>query len=382
MALSAEQLLEKVEALQPLVEAHWSQMEAERTLPTPLVEALVESGLLMMSAPTDVGGSDLSLVEQFPIYEAVGYLDASLCWVMATCGTGAGWPAAYLGAEVRRHVYQDGIAPKVSVSVLPAGRARPVDGGYMLSGQWGFASGVFHADWVVGGALTVTADGEKPQRTFHMMPTNSIVVVDNWDAAGLRGSGSGGFKVDDLFVPDGFSWQFGGQLSQPARAHHLGLMGFVINEHPALALGVARRALDEIIAVAKYSHSQFRGKSLADRQVFQKALAQADLRWQAARTLILGGLVRLWEYAESATTPPDALLAELRAIGSFVSKEAIDLTTIAFQYGGGRAIMSNNILQRCLRDIHAVSQHFLTSDVSLENYGQFLLELPGADLRG
>ena len=382
MSLTADELLARARALEPIVSENWEQMEVARTLPEPLVDALVTSGLLMMSAPRAVGGSDLTLVEQFSIYEAVGYMDASLCWTLATCGTGAGWSAAYLGPSAREEVYGPGIAPKVSVSVLPAGRALQVEGGYLLNGQWGFASGVFHADWVVGGALTVVDEGVKPSRTFHMMPTASVKLVDNWHAAGLRGSGSGGFAVTDVFVPDAFSWLFDGPLHEPARAHHLGLMGFVINEHPALALGVARRALDEITTVAKVSHSHFRGKSLADRQVFQKSLARAELRWRAARTLILEALDRLWAYAERAETPPDALLAELRAVGTHVSKEAIELTTIAFQYGGGRAIMSNNILQRCLRDIHAVSQHFLTSDVSFENYGQFLLDLPDANLRG
>ncbi|MEM7113393.1 MAG: acyl-CoA dehydrogenase family protein [Chloroflexota bacterium] len=380
MATQAE-LLQAVEQLRPVVEANWMQMETERTLPDELVAALDASGLLMMSAPRVVGGSELDLIEQLDVYQAVGYLDASLCWAMMTCGTGISWSAGYLSEAARNEIYGGSHIPRTAIAVLPAGRATPIDGGYRLTGSWNFCSGVRHAEWLVGGGIL---EGPNPRRLFAMFPAEKATIVDNWHAAGLRGSGSAGFKTENIFVPNRFVWFFDDPLTLPTKLHRLGLLGFVINEHPGLSLGVARRALDTVKNEAKEAHSRFRGKSLAGRPVFQKALAEAEIRWLAARSLIENGLRRLWAVVDGDETavPSNALLAELRAIGTFISKEAIDITTIAFQYGGGRAIMENNVLQRCLRDIHAVSQHYLTSDVAFENYGQFILELHNAYLRG
>jgi len=381
---SAVDLLGEVAKLKPVVEANWMKMETERTLPDEVVTALDQSGLLLMSAPRAVGGSELDIVSQLDVYQAVGYLDASVCWTMMTCGTGVSWPAGYLSEEARETIYGAQRVPRVSISVLPAGTATQTDGGYLLTGSWNFVSGINHAEWLVGGALFEDETAPTQRRMFAMFRAEQVTLVDNWHAAGLRGSGSAGFSVESLFVPEQFVWFLDDVLTLPTKLHRLGLMGFVINEHPGLSLGVARRALDTVIEDAKLSHSRFRGRSLADRAVFQEALARAELRWLSARALIENGLRRLWHQVEQDDDAyaSDALLAELRAIGTHVSKEAIQITTTAFQFGGGRAIMESSVLQRCLRDIHAVSQHFLTSEVAFENYGKFILGLPDADLRG
>ena len=381
---SKEELLAAVDQMAPIVEANFMALDTERTLPKALVDALEQSGLLMMSAPKAVGGSELNLLDQYEVYKAVGYLDGSLCWTMMTTGTSISWPAGYLSDEAANVLYFGERIPRVSTSVLPAGTAVKVANGYRLNGRWGFASGVFHAEWLLAGGMLELEDSDQKQRMFFMFPAADATIIDNWHAAGLRGSGSGSFEVNDLFVPEHFSWAFDAKLRRPTQLHKLGLMGFVINEHPGLALGVARRALDEITKIAVNTSSRFRGKGLADREVFQNQLAIHELRWQAADALAKDIFKKLWGTVveEDSTGPSDKELAQARAAGTFISKEAIENTSFAFRLGGGRAIMEDHILQRCLRDIQAVSQHFLTSGVSYENYGKFLVDHPEANLRG
>ena len=176
---SAGDLLDEVAKLGPVVEANWMKMETERTLPDEVVTALDRSGLLLMSAPRAVGGSELDIVSQLDVYQAVGYLDASLCWAMMTCGTAISWPAGYLCEEARETIYGAGRAPRTSISVLPAGTATRADGGYLLTGSWNFVSGINHAEWLVGGAMFDGEAADPRRRLFAMFPADQVTLVDN-----------------------------------------------------------------------------------------------------------------------------------------------------------------------------------------------------------
>jgi alkylation response protein AidB-like acyl-CoA dehydrogenase len=157
----------------------------------------------------------------------------------------------------------------------------------------------------------------------------------------------------------------------------------VINEHVAFALGVGRRALDEILELAQSKRRGYAKQvALADRPVFQRAVAEADLRLRAARLLALEVFERAWQTVCAGRPPEPRLQAEMRSAATFVTDVALDVTAIAFRYGGGSTVWLNSMLQRCLRDLYVGASHLMVNDSAYENYGQFLLELPDADPMG
>src|SRR5262249_27614029 len=149
----------------------------------------------------------------------------------------------------------------------PTGTARPQAGGDLLKGRGACASGVRHADWIKLGALVAdeSADGP-PQHGMFTLPTAKTHLHDNWDVIGLRGTGSCDVSVDNVFVPASLSYDL--LHDDPKRGgplYRLRIPAFVANEHAAFAFGVARRALDTIVAMSKESRRGIPPTRLVER---------------------------------------------------------------------------------------------------------------------
>ena len=167
-----------------------------------------------------------------------------------------------------------------------------------------------------------------------------------------------------------------------AAALRLGLPAFVAGFHMAIALGIARRPLDEI---SEQAVEKVRGLSgsppspLPTHPHFQFALGKAELQLASARALAFQVLSRIWTEARAGRVPPPPMQAEARAAAVYITEVAQQVTTVAFQSAGGGALFDTNPLQRCFRDVHAAGQHFVMSQSSYRALGQFKLAQPDAN---
>jgi len=374
-------LLRAVENVRGVLEAHADEAEEMRTLPAASVAALRDSGLLALKLPAVLGGAEADPMTQFEVFEAASYIDPSAGWCLFIGAASAGMPAAFLPDSAIAKIFAGGRIPNFAASLTPGATMVPVEGGYRLSGRCSWASGIRHSDYISMRG-EVVREGRGCPREFRVcvVPVKDGQIHDNWHVMGLKGTGSCDFSVTDLFVPQDFTHD---AMAKPVRGgpmYGLTFLGYVAPEAPAFALGVARRALDEVIALAR---SKARGYTksvpLAGRAVFQRAIAESELRLRAARAMMLETLEKSWATisARPAAEPP--MLAELRAAGAFVMDLALEVTTAAFRYGAGSAVRLGSLLQRCLRDLQTASTHLIVNDSSYENYGQFILGLPGAD---
>ena len=235
-----------------------------------------------------------------------------------------------------------------------------------------------HAEWMAAGATVQTAPDAEAVNISLVFPASKGRIHDNWHVTGLEGSGSNDISASELFVPTAFSWDPTVWESKRGGAiYRMGRPGFVANEHSGVALGIARRALDEIMTTAP---NKKRGNpptaSLADREAFRGDIAMCDLRLRAARSLSHEVYERAFQTACGGQVPDAAAQSEMRAVSTYVTEVAVDVATTAFRYAGGSAIQRSNMLQRCLRNINAAAQHFMVSDTALENYGASLLDTP------
>lgn len=368
-------LLDAVESVRDTVAACTEESEQLGTLAPAAVDAIRGAGLFTLKLPMPLGGAEADPVTQMEVIEDLAYIDAAAGWCLMIGATAIGRPGAFLCDDAVAKMFVDGRIPTAATATAISGNAIPVQGGFMLTGRWPFASGVRHADWMVAGAkVPARANTEETSLTL-VYPVAKGNIHDNWHVMGLEGSGSNDISVKDLFVPAEFTWETA--LWEPMRGdaiYRMGRPGFVANEHPAIALGIARRALDEIITSAP---NKKRGNpptsSLADREAFRGDIAQCDFRLRAARALSREVFERAYEITCSGQVPDDAVQAEMRAVAAHVTFEAVDVATIAFRYTGGSAIHRSHILQRCLRNINAAAQHFMVSGSSLESYGATLL---------
>ena len=371
-------LMAAVDSVRPVLEAHALESEERATLAPASVDALYQSGLLRLKLPQVLGGAEADLLTQLDVLEAVSRIDPSAGWCLMIGAASLGTLGAFLPDEALEEVFEGGVPPLTAGVFAPSGTATPVDGGYLVSGRWSFGSGVRHSQWVSAGARVLTEEEGYPSQVWLAMRTSQVSIHDNWQVMGLQGTGSCDFSVDNLFLPGRYVTD--PMLREPLRGGALYLMGrpgFVTNEHSAFALGVARHALDAATdaAVAKL-RGYNSGNLVAHRPVFQRALAEGDLKLRAARALNVEVLDEAWQEVTGGRTPGPELQARLRAVATYTTDVAAEVTATCFRYCGGEALFQNNVVQRCLRDINAAAQHQMVSDTAYENLGQFMLNLP------
>ena len=374
-------LLDSVESVRDIVSGCADESERDGTLAPEAVDAIRKAGLFTLKLPQPLGGAEADPVTQIEVIEALSYIDAAAGWCLMIGATAIGQPGAFAGDKAIAEIFVDGRVPTAATSAALLGKATPVDGGYILTGRWPFASGVRHAEWMTAGAIMQANDVAEPTNISLVFPVAKGRIHDNWHVSGLEGSGSNDISVNDLFVPYTFTWRTTGASAwQPKRGgaiYRMGRPGFVANEHSGVALGIARRALDEILLTAPVKRRSRLATSLADREAFRGDIGVCDMRLRAARMLSHDVFERAFAAASHGCVPDAAAQAEMRAASSYVTAVAIDVVTTAFRYAGGSAIHRSNILQRCLRNINAAAQHFMVNDSALELHGAALLDFPG-----
>ena len=378
-------LLEALEGLRSVLEDGADEAESTGTLPQSTVNAIYDAGLFSFKTPRILGGAEADAMTQLDVIEAASRIDPAAGWcIMIGAGTLSNI-GAFASDEAIGEIFVNGKAPKAAGVAAPSGEATVVKGGYKVSGRWSFASGIRHSEWVTGGAVVKNQKEDAPQQIRLVVPTVQVQIHDNWQVVGLKGTGSCDYSISDVFVPDRFTWP--GAEPKPRRGGAnflLGRPGMQTTGHCGFALGVGRRALDAVTELAQTKKRGYKGTMslVADRGSFQRFLGESELRLRAARALVLEIIEEAWGFASQGITPPIALQAMMRASATFSTEQAADITSQAFRFGGGTAMYSSNVLQKCLRDINAAAQHNMVSDRTYENVGQFNLGFATANPMG
>lgn len=373
-------LLDAVESVRSIVQACAQEAEDIGTLPQAAVDAIYDAGLFALKLPEVFGGAETDPVTQFEVLEEMASVDSSAGWCVMIGATSIGQPAAFADDEAVAEIFRDGQVPLGATVAMPAGRARAVDGGYVLNGTWPFASGVRHSQWLTTGAFTVEDGDKQPTYLMLVYPTSSATVHENWDVTGLAGTGSNDVSVTDLFVPEAYTWDFAAwQPKRGGNSYLMGRPGYVANEHAAFALGVARHALAEIKAHALDKRRGYPPSLLAERPAFQSDMGECDFKLRSAHSLCVEVNQKGWDVCQTGSVPDIALQAEMRAVATYATDVALDVVTRSFRYAGGSALYRPGVLQRCLRDINAAAQHFMVSSSAYQNYGAALMGMPNVN---
>jgi alkylation response protein AidB-like acyl-CoA dehydrogenase len=337
--------------------------------------------LFRLKAPLELGGFEADPVTQLEVIEEVSRIDTSAGWTLfvgaGTLGNIAGWlPDAGLDG-----LMIDGRLPRVSGAAAPTGKATPVEGGYRVSGRWQFASGSAHAERFSGGALV---EGGKPNPALgFLFQPEDVTLHDNWDVNGLRGTGSQDISVNDAFVPAERAFNIFGPPARGGALMRTGPFGFIIVEHASFALGVGRRCLEEMAELAKTKTRGFaKPQGVAARGKFQFDLGQAATRLEAARDHMLAVLEETWRAAQEGSANRPELQVRIRCAGVHATDVALDVCRTMFRYAGAKSLFRGNIIERCMRDMHAGSQHAMVNDMAYETMGQLVLGLQDVDALG
>src|SRR6476661_1644341 len=377
--MTPDQILANARALAPEIAARAPEAVGLRRLPRDLVEKLRAAGCFRVMFPKSWGGPEMPLPTQLELVELLAHADAATAWCVKI-GSDSGLFAAWLEESAARELYTD-IDFVTAGQAPPNGRALKVDGGYRVTGRWGFGSGCTHADVMVGGCAVVGENGQPvvvggaPQVIHVLAPASGWQIEDTWFAHGLAGSGSHHYSAKDLFVPAGHVLDLNAPSRRDEPLYRLPLTASVSIPMAGVPLGVARRALDELIALA--------GKkviALPPPPVLLKnlprvrlAVARAESLLGSARAYVYETVQRLWDEVEkkgagSTKTRRDVGLARIHA-----HRTACEIVQLAFDTAGPAAVYASSPLDRLLRDAVTINQHLLFNDGVLEELGAMAL---------
>jgi len=363
-------VLARVQAMSGEISARAAEIEAARRLPLDLVDQLSAVGCFRLTVPPSHGGIGASLGDALRVFEELSRADGSVGWSVAL-GACAWCDIVGLPRPTFDALFADGPDVIIASVFNPTGTATPVADGYRVSGRWAFASGCEHAHWLY--ANCVEPGGDELQLRTVVFEPSEVTIEDTWYVEGLRGTGSHHFRADDLTVPT--ERTYATLESEPcvdtpmARVPPASLFATGI---AALALGIAQGALDEILEMATSKVPWLGSAALAANPLFQHDYAVAETDLRAARSLLYDDVDALWSTAVDGREMTDEERAHVRAAGAWVTAKAASTVDMAYRSGGGTSVYDTCSLQRRMRDIHAVTQHFLAKDDTFTTAGALL----------
>ena len=355
------------------------RIDAERQMPPDLAADMADGGFFRLLLPQELGGAELAHPDFLHILELFAGADASVAWclnqnnVFSTRST-------RMPISTARKIWSEQRA--VVTNGPPAGGSKsvPEPGGFRLNGHWNFSSGSDHATWIAALAPVIPengtgVEGQPPQTRLHLMPIDQVRMVDLWQVAGLRGTGSFSFQVDDLFVPEEhtFAQEDPAWCDRPLYGIPTTLLfatGFA-----TVALGVARKSLDVAIEVGGARMPYRSGVLLRDQQATQRAIGEAHAQHSSARAFLRDSHARLWESACNRGDLTTDERIQLRVAATHAIRTSAQVVDACYTLCGAGGIFQTNPIQRRFQDMHVITQHVQGHHVHYETAGQFLLGL-------
>ncbi len=373
----SQQLLARAQQWVPRLREHSADIERGRRVPAELAAQLARSGMFRMLLPHSLNGYEASAEQMVRTLATLAEGDAAVAWCVMT-GVTTSLLSAYLDQTVAQRLWADDPDLIMAGVFAPRGKALAVEGGYRLSGRWSFTSGCQNASWVNLGALVVAANGSRdsqegrPQLRSLFVPAAELRVIDTWDVMGLCGTGSHDVQLDDVFVPaERTASVMNDKPQHPGALYRFPIFGLLASGVAAVALGVARAAVDAVKQLAHEKRS-FGGRSLAKQEAVQLGVAHAEAELSAGRAWLLQSCAEATAAAEQGALGL-AQRATLRLAATHATRCARQAVDRMYQLGGGSALYRRSPLQRHFRDIATVTQHIMVAPASDKTVGRVLL---------
>lgn len=383
-------MIAKVRALAPRLRERAARTEELRQLPPETEKDMHDAGLFRMLQPKRIGGAELDYVALVDCAELLGRADASVAWNFANLASHH-WMLAMFEQQAQDLVWdRDPDVLIASSFIFPAGRATRVEGGYRLRGSWPFSSGVASCEWNMLASVVYSDDeADGVEYRIFLLPKGDYRVLDTWNVAGLRGTGSCDVEVKDAFVPGYMTVAVGdlaggptpGSTVNPNPSYTLPVFSLFPYVLSGVALGNAQACLDDYAEVARHRVSTYNRAKLSDFQSTQIKIAEASAKIDAARLIMRSACIDAMADACRGHIPNMARKTKYRRDGAFSVNLCTEAVSMLFAASGARGLFTSGVLQRQFRDAHAINSHLAFNfDAAGTNYGRVALGLPSENL--
>ena len=381
-ALRAD-LVERARQLVPTLARNAAQTETDRRVVDENIRLIDDAGLFDVMKPTRFGGHQTDFRTSLEVSRELARGCGSTAWALTLMNT-CSWFVGLFPDEAQREVWEDLPGNRVAGVLAPSSEASRVDGGYRVTGKWGWASGCLHAQWGLVGLPVPDESGEIVDQGLAAIPMSELTIEDTWFVAGMRGTGSNTLVARNVFVPEhrviSLPAAVGGRYGTEHTEEELYRTAFVPGAALVLAgpqLGLAQAALDLVLEKApKRSISYTFYDVQTDAPTVQLAVAEAAMLVDTAHLHAYRAAADIDQAAHDGVYPDYAARARVRADTGRAIESAREAIRVLVSAHGASSFAESSPLQRIWRDSEVASRHAVTSPaISAEIYGRALLGL-------
>ena len=378
--LCSKDLIAAAKNIAPEIVANRDRIDTERQLPEELAAKMAEKGLFGLYVPRELGGPETDPVTAFRVVEEIAQADGSAGWCVFN-GTAVSSAIVRISPKAAKEIFGDPPCILGSGSARVGGTAKVTEGGYIVSGQWNFLSGIDHSTAIFVACRVIDDNGPvqnddgSPRMQTVVLPVAKGEVLDTWTTLGMRGTASSDAEYSEVFVPEHHTYTRGapahydGPLYSPPQSAIV--LGWTLSA--ANTLGMARGAMNTFVDLATDSGTTDSPTLLRDRQHIKIVVGECEAMIDSARRYVLDTVSRMWEAQVSGDPELPELSMRARLAITHAIRQSIAVADKLFNAAGTNAIHRSVGLERYFRDLHVHGQHISGLPLNFEYGGAMLM---------
>lgn len=385
-----QQLRDRARELVPVLIERAEQCTRERNVPAETIRDFQEAGFFRILQPARWGGYELDPQDFYDVQMTLAEGCMSSAWVLGVVAI-HNWQLGLFDDRAAQDVWGEDTSVLLSSSYMPVGKVERVEGGFMLSGQWGFSSGCDHCDWVFLGAMVPPEPGQEggapDMRTF-LVPRKDYEIIDDWFVMGLQGTGSKSIRMEGAFVPeyrthkaqDGFTCENPGNAVNAAPLFRLPFGQIFVRAVSSSAIGATAGAIEVFKDKVSKRVGKNTGKTASEDAFAQQALAEAGATVDELKLVLHRNFDRLMEAARAGESLGIDERIKMRYDAARVLQRCVEAVDKLFAFAGGSGIYQGHPLLRIFLDLHAGRAHVANNPYNFgRNWGAVQLGAPNTD---
>ena len=383
-----QQLVERARELVPVLRSRAEETCALGQLPEATIADFHKAGFFKIMQPKRYGGYEMNPHTFFEVQMILAEGCMSSAWVLGVVSI-HNWQMGMFDVRAQDDVWGQDPTVLVSSSYMPVGKVTPVEGGYRLSGKWGFSSGSKHCKWAFLGAMVPPAQaGEAPDYRTFLVPIGDYRIVDNWDVTGLQGTGSHDIVVEDAFVPehrthramDGFAGTSPGCKVNTNPVFTLPFGQVFTRAVSSSSIGALQGALDAYVEVNLARVGLNDGKRAALDPIGQYTVAEARAVIDECKLVMFRNFDRMVEAANGGEPLTMDERIKMRFDAAVVPEKCVRLVNELFYGCGAQAIFRTHPINRFMQDINTGRTHVANNPGKFgRNLGATMMGQPNED---
>jgi len=368
-ALAAD-YLERAQSIAPLVQSEANETERLSMITPSVHDAYAGNNLYWMSIPEVLGGPALGPTAAMPVIEEITRADGSSGWSLMANAFNNAMAAGYMPDEGAHLLWGGDKKQNTCGQFAAMGQGTESPAGVLGGGRFRFGSGCGHTDWMGGGVVLqkdgkpiLREDGTPETRVLHV-PKDNVKLCGGWNVIGLTGTASFDYEIPEQLVPPHLVFD-GDPMAAPVRGgplHYIGWFGIGAAGHSAVALGIARRALEEVARIVHKKRRMGYATDVNDHPVFRHQFAQCDAAFWSSRSLVMNAFWSIEETVVSNQEISSEQMSRLRQACSQAHEMAVKVVQFCHHWGASESFRNPTALGRCTRDLAVATQHVIADE--------------------